>query len=222
MSTPFIANNLIDHLQNRYPLVDVNRSDDIPDKSAILVLGGGQKTNREYGNQANVSDVTLQRINYAAFLHQKLSLPVIVSGGKNIGDVDTVADLMEKNLQEQHQIPVLFKEIKSMNTADESHYLDPLLKSNHINHVYLVTNAWHMVRSVYIFKCAGINVTPAPMGYYDYGPGYALISFLPNIDAYYVSNIALHEYIGLVWYGLKYGAQCQTKIDKPAAEKLHT
>jgi uncharacterized SAM-binding protein YcdF (DUF218 family) len=80
-----------------------------------------------------------------------------------------------------------------------------------------------MPRSVFIFECWGIKVIPAPMGYFVYGPGYALISFLPNMDALKTSSIAVRELIGLSWYHLSHGKMChryQTLItNSPSASQ---
>lgn len=177
-------------------------------EEAIVVLGGGDMIEAEYGNKRTVSDYTLHRLKYAVFLHDKTKLPIIVSGGKADAALASEADLMADVLQNDYHIPSVIKEGLSLTTADESKLIASLLKQHHFNRIYLVTNAWHMPRSVYIFQCAGIKVTPAPMGYFLYGPGYALISFLPNIDALYASSIAIHEYIGLTWYHFYYGKKC--------------
>ena len=144
-------------------------------------------------------------------MHQKTNLPIIVSGGKPKGYLSSQADLMATVLKNNYHLTSSLKEDKSRNTADESHFLSSLLKHNHLNTIYLVTNAWHMPRSVFIFQCAGIKVLPAPMGYYLYGPRYSVLSFFPNKDALYASVVALHEYIGLFWYHLYYGKQCHSE-----------
>lgn len=208
LSTPIVAYHYVNLLQNQYPLLNDEMLTADNNHDAILVLGGGDMTEVEYHNARTVSDFTLHRLKYAAYLHDKTHLPIIVSGGKTIASLDSEADLMAKILQDNYDIPVTIKESNSMTTADESRYILSILKQHDINRVYLVTNAWHMPRSVYIFECAGVNVTPAPMGYFSYGPGYALISYLPNIDALYASSIAMHEYIGMLWYRLYYSKQC--------------
>lgn len=194
-STPIVAYKMIDVLQNQYPMLNV---ESLAKADAIIVLGGGATMLKEY-NQYRVSDFTLHRLDYAVFLRQKTQLPLLVSGGKINGTPIAIADLMNDYLQERYQLTAL-KEDTSLTTADESRLLIPILKEHQIKKIYLVTNAWHMPRSVYVFHCAGIDVIPAPMGYYSYGPDYSTLSFLPNKDALYASGIAMHEYIGLLWY----------------------
>ena len=202
LSIPFVAYNLTGFLQDQYPMLQVNSYVKSNLNEAIVVLGGGDTIEAEYGNKQAISDATLHRLNYAAYLHEKTNLPIIVSGGKLNGAVHSCAELMTEYLRDRYKITPIFAEDKSLTTADESKFLAVLLKQYHIHHIYLVTHARHMPRSVYTFQRAGISVTPAPMGYYVYGPGYALISFLPNMDALYASSTAIHEYIGLFWYHL--------------------
>jgi uncharacterized SAM-binding protein YcdF (DUF218 family) len=207
-STPYVAYNLINILQNKYSLLSPGQIDEVQSRDVIVVLGGGDTIDAEYNFRHTVSDVTLHRLNYAAYLSSKTHLPIIVSGGKSIGAIDSEADLMTNYLQETYQITPLLKEDKSLNTADESRLMANILQNNKFATVYLVTNAWHMPRSVFIFECWGIRVKPAPMGYFIYGPGYGLISFLPNIDALKTTSIAMREWIGLVWYHLSYSHIC--------------
>lgn len=209
LSTPFVAYGLINYLQSQYPLLSPDLLSQPQSHAAIVVLGGGDSIEREYGNKHTVSDFTLHRLYYAAYLHNKMNLPVILSGGKSLSDIpDSEADLMANVLQENFKIPAFLKEDKSLTTVDESKFLKPLLRNNHIKTIYLVTNAWHMPRSVFIFQCAGIDVIPAPMGYLVYGPGYSFISFFPNIDALFASSLAIHEFVGLFWYHVHYGNKC--------------
>lgn len=208
LSTPIVAYNMIDILQNKYAMLQPDSLDNSQPDDAIVVLGGGDSVEAEYGYKHTVSDFTLHRLKYTAYLHNKTHLPIIVSGGKSNGSMDAEADLMDSLLQDNYNIKADIKEDKSLTTADESKYIASILKQKQFHGIYLVTNAWHMPRSVFIFQCLGIKVTPAPMGYYVYGPGYALISFLPNMDALYASSIAIHEFMGLFWYHLYYGSRC--------------
>lgn len=214
-STPFVAYQLIDLLQKQYPLLNLTSK---PEKnSAIVILGGGNSVAPEYGNTVVLSDFTARRVDYAAYLHQQWHVPVIASGGKTFPSVPSDAKLMANTLRDRYQITTHSLEEDSINTADESKLLLPILNQHHFQTIYLVTNAWHMPRSMFIFRCRGIHAIPAPMGYFVYGPGYATISFLPNANALMASSIAMHEFIGLVWYHLKYGNMCHDNQNRELA-----
>ncbi len=208
-SLPIVAYYLIDILQNQYPILSENDFHHPSREAVILVLGGGDRIQAEYGNKLTISDATLQRLNYAVFLQKKMHLPLILSGGKPHESLASEAELMAAVLWDQFKIKPIGIENKSSNTEDESRYVKSLLKQDGFKTVYLVTNAWHMPRSVEIFQCAGMQVVPAPMGHILYGPGYASISYFPNMQALYTSSIAMHELIGLMWYRIRFYNRCE-------------
>jgi uncharacterized SAM-binding protein YcdF (DUF218 family) len=208
LSAPIVAYNFIDLLQTQYPILNLEQLRKNKLADAIVILGGGDTVEAEYGNKRTVSDFTFHRIEYAVYLHRNTKLPIIVSGGSERGASESEADLMANVLKNDFNIAASIKEDQSHTTADESQFIAMILKKKHFKTIYLVTDAWHMPRSVYIFKCAGIDVVPAPMGQYIYGPGYALISYLPNIDALHASSLAMHEWIGLMWYRMRFNHHC--------------
>ncbi len=195
-SMPIVAYNLIEVLQNQFPKLSLSHNE-VNKHAAIVVLGGGDAIHVEQNNKHTVSDSTFNRIRYGAYLHKITNLPIIVSGGTD-GYKDTEADLMSATLVNDFGISNIIKEDKSHNTAEESQFLVPIFKKYQFNTIYIVTNAWHMPRSVLNFvKQDNITVIPAPMGYEVYDHHYTLLSFLPNIHALDTTTIALHEFIGM-------------------------
>lgn len=199
LSTPIIAWNLIERLQRQHPVLKLDKP---KEKSAIVVLGGGHGKSPEYLSNQTVSFDTLARLQYAAYLYEKTQLPIIVSGGNH------EADVMMQVLKENFKIPAQWEETESINTADEAKFLIPILKQHDIKTIYLITNAWHMPRSIYIFnlffKPAGLQVIPAPTRYEILDKPLHLFNYLPSLGALNTSSIALHEYIGMVWYQIFY------------------
>lgn len=204
VSTPIFSYHLLEILQNRYPVLQTEHFSTPFSHGAIVILGGGSDVSVEKGNHRTVSENTLNRLRYGAFLFNRLHLPLIVSGGRESSSTDSEADLMLNTLREDFSVADALKEDKSLNTAEESQYVALLLKQNHIDGIILVTNAWHMPRSVMSFRHAGIRVIPAPMGYKIYDHHYTFLSYLPDIQALEATRIALHEWIGMLWYQLKY------------------
>lgn len=205
-SSPLIAKFLINTLQRDYPPLALNTLSK-QNHTAIIILGGGQNIAPEYTLGYNVSAITLARLQYAAYLYDKTHLPIIVSGGNPpLPRSLPEADVMKNVLQNSFKVPVAWGENQSLNTADEAKFLAPLLKEHKIETVYLVTNAWHMSRSIYAFHLAipQIKIIPAPMGYFeDQSKAFAL--YFPSEEAMNMTHYALHEYIGLLWYHLYYG-----------------
>lgn len=221
-STPIIAQHLIDGLQNQYqPLTLETLVIPKEPSAAIVVLGSGVENALEYPNKHTLSDKTLSRLHYAVYMHSKTNLPIIVSGG-NRDRANSEADLMQEMLATLYHVPVKIVENKSRNTQEQAVLLAPILKNQGIQTIYLITHAWHMTRSMLVFKqsmnAVGINVIPAPMGYtllqstvVPAAVGYtlsqsgdALSDYLPLLNALNASVFALHEYVGILWYRLFY------------------
>lgn len=205
LSTPVLTQRLLDPLQNQfYPLSmhQLKRN-----KSAIIILGAGIDNAREYKNKHALSAMTFKRLHYAAHLYAYAKLPIIVSGGNKDNSADTEASLMSNTLAESYHIETAGEENKSRNTEDEANLIAPILVNADIHTIYLVTHAWHMPRSMYIFsKCLRsyhIEVVPAPTGYIALLSEDRFANYLPTLKALEASAYALHEYVGLVWYHAK-------------------
>ena len=206
LSTPIVGQKLISVLQRQYAVLDnfpVNKS---PLSGAIIVLGGGKNIALEYKNKYASSQSSLSRLRYGVHLHHQTNLPIIVSGGGSKNIPYSEALLMQNELQEYFNLPTKWKEEESLTTSDEAKIIIPWLQKNKILFAYIVTDAWHMPRAMYAFKHACINtnikIIPAPTNIYDLDAELGVLKFFPSITGLYISDIALHEYIGLIWYYL--------------------
>lgn len=198
---PFASRLLLTSL-DQYPAlvppVEVNK------EQAIVVLSGGSYPNaKEYAKSID-GNITLQRNNYAAFLKRQTNLPILVTGGKTKPGSDSEAAVMTSSLKDSFKVEVKWKEEKSLNTAENAIYSAAILKENNINSIFLVTHAWHMPRSMMVFEKQGLDVTAAPTIFISNRDKLSLIDFLPSAGALYQTRIALHEYLGMVWYRLRY------------------
>lgn len=207
LSTPVVANKLIDSLEKQYPPLKSEKTQN-NNSAAIVVLGGGIQSAPEFDNQYSGSEATLHRLYYASFLFQKTHFPIIVSGGNPSQTTTTEADTMSIILKNSFRVPTLLIENQSLNTVDESRLLLPILKQHKIETIYLITNAWHMPRTMYIFnstfKNSGITIIPAPIGKNSSFNHVSLMNYLPSLDGLNKSNIAIHEYLGIIWYSIRH------------------
>lgn len=203
-STPIIAQHLIDKLQYQYPPLAPEKLK-ADNNAAIVVLEAGINMDTpEYGKPI-VSEGTLTRIRYAAFLYQKTKIPVLVSGNDPTNPSINQADYMAESLKEFFNVPTKWKDDKGYNTAQEGIISSEILKKDGIKKIYLVTKAMHMPRSVNAFKNKGLEIIPAPTSYISIESNLGSISgLLPSADAMFVSATALREYIGILWYKIYY------------------
>lgn len=204
ISTPFLAGELMAPLQP-YHALRLDEPD--PNAQAIVVLGAGSYSSAPeywrpeappYGVDQS-GDLTLQRVQYAAYLARALNLPVLVSGGVTGGEPErTVARSMKRALANDFQIPVRWLEEHSYNTWTNAQFSVRILQAEGIRRVYLVTHAWHMPRAVFAFEKAGLEVVPAPTRFVSRAtPEWT--DFLPSARAFITSYYAIHEGLGLVW-----------------------
>jgi uncharacterized SAM-binding protein YcdF (DUF218 family) len=204
LSTPLVAQAMINCLQKQYsPLQPASLSQQTINPE-IVVLGSGLENSPEYSSKDSVSAITMSRVHYAAYLHKLTHADILVSGGNKDNSGRTEAALMRELLQDSYQIPVNTVETTSRNTQEQSTLLVPILKQNNIHRIYLVTNAWHMPRTIYAFKNSlktqDVQIIPAPMGYISLKSESLFINLLPSLNALNTSAIALHEYTGIIWY----------------------
>ena len=168
---------------------------------AIVVLGCDRYANApEYG-QDEVSPCTLVRLRYAAELHGRSGLPILLSGGRPLGEPESEAQLMDRVLRERFGIVPRWLEQDSSNTAENAAHSAALLLRDNVRRVALVTHAVHMPRAVRSFRRQGLEIVPAPTQYYsvaDHRP--ALFAVLPSGGALMASALASYELLGLAWY----------------------
>ncbi len=198
LSTPFFAEALLHRLEDQPPPIATA----IGTAQAIVVLGGGSYFHApEYGTHT-VGPETLERLRYAATLHRKTGLPILVSGGTPQGNERSEAQQMQEVLEQEFQIPVRWREDASDNTEQNARHSAAIFSSQPIGRILLVTHAYHMRRARHAFERAGLQVIPAPTAYTTrYRTD--VLAFLPNALALRDSRRFLHEWIGMLWYRLK-------------------
>lgn len=197
-STPYFSRSALRQLEGSVKAVDTQAQP----ADAIIVLGFGTYFHSpEYGSDT-VSESALVHLRYAAKLQRETGKPILVTGGKPLGNDLSEAQQMKSVLEREFMVSVRWTEDASDNTLENARYSYRLLHEAGIKRIYLVTHAWHMPRSVMAFESAGFEVIPAPTAFTtNYKT--SLLDFLPDAGALYGSRVFLHERIGQLWYQLK-------------------
>lgn len=170
---------------------------------AIVILGGGSYFNApEYDGTDTVNDATLLRLRYGAHLYRETGKPILVTGGKPLGNPVAEAQQMKAALEQDFGVPVRWTEDNSDNTYENALYSYRLLHAQGIRRIVLVTHAWHMPRAADIFRRAGFEVVEAPTAFTT-RQRTDLLALLPRGSSMHDSQIFVHELIGLVWYRVK-------------------
>ena len=203
LSAPFISSSLHIWLESPYPAA--TPTDAPPGVAAIVVLGAGRHYQAlEYGDDT-VSHAALWRLRYAGYLAQQWDLPIIVSGGSvHAFERLPEAALAATFLQEELGINTVWQEDQSRTTWENAHYTQRLLQEKNIQRVALVTHGYHMRRSAYAFTRAGIAFAAMPTGLIsNQATARRWQHWLPRATALQQSRLALHEYLGLLFYHMK-------------------
>jgi uncharacterized SAM-binding protein YcdF (DUF218 family) len=171
----------------------------------IVVLGAGRHYGApEYGGDT-VSHSALWRLRYAGMLAKRWDLPVVVSGG-NVRSFDIVseADMGVNFLRNELGVKQAWPEGNSRNTWENAWLTKVLLDEKGLSNIILVTHAYHMQRAVFSFQQAGFNPIPMPTGFIAQHAKPAFwLHWLPSATALQRSYLALHEYLGLLFYRMK-------------------
>lgn len=191
LSIPWVANQLLRSLQNAPPPIP----EELAGAKAIVVLGGGNYAAApEYGADT-VNAITLERLRYAAKLARETGLPVAVAGGAPDGGMPE-SEAMREALATDFGIATRWVESASNDTGENAAFLAPMLKQAGVTRIVLVTHAWHMRRARLAFEKQGLTVVPGPTRFATEAP--ASRRWLPAASALHGSQIALHEWLGLL------------------------
>ena len=87
---------------------------------------------------------------------------------------------------------------KAKNTYEESIAVSKLVPNN--TSIILVTSAFHMDRSKYLFEKQGFLVTPYPVDFKAYIQKHTIMSFIPKLEALYQTSLFIRESIGRLYY----------------------
>lgn len=198
LSTGLVSATLIDFVE----VAPTIRGPDWQGAGAIVVLSAGVERNAfEYGGET-VDAASLVRLRYAAKLHRETGLPLLVTGGRTPWTTGAIATAMKKTLESDFGVPVKWVEDRAETTAGNASLSAAILAPAGISKILLVTEAYHMRRSVSAFEAVAMTVVPAPTISHAVIP-WQLEIIYPSTAALLDSTLAIHEMIGIVWYKLR-------------------
>jgi len=197
LATPVVSSALLYRIEAKLP-----STPDFVGAQAIVVLGGDMRI-ADPPDPDSLGPLTLERVAFGARAYRQLQLPVAVSGGSVRDSRATFGDLMKAALERDFGVPVRWNEDHSRTTWENAADTARLLRADGITRVVLVTQAWHLPRSLWSFERVGFQAVPWP------APRTAINArrvddFLPNAAALLDSFHAMHEIIGSVYYRLRY------------------
>ncbi len=170
-----ISNFLISPLETTYKKLDV-----MPQDVKYILLLGGDMENRAW---------ELLRLH-----HLLPDAKIITSGYAGRGEIPEAI----KTANILHNIGIPKSSIiiydKPKDTKEEAIKIKELINDEKF---VLITSAYHMPRAIALFKKEGLNPIPAPTDFKIKDSDKILST--PSGDNIKKSEIAIHEYIGLIW-----------------------
>jgi uncharacterized SAM-binding protein YcdF (DUF218 family) len=166
--------------------------------SCAIVLGGFSS---DFANGKGYFNGSADRFIQALKLYEtgKVTHILITGGNGNlIADSFREGDWVKTQLQIL-KVPdsCIIIEDKSRNTIENAAFTKPKLDNAHLKGPYvLITSAFHMRRSLQIFRKTKIDVTPFPCNYLNAGGYTGLSDFIPDPGVLAGWNIYIKELFG--------------------------
>lgn len=164
----------------------------------VVVLAGSSAANQDVSASRQLGASTLERLVEGIRLYRKFpGSRLIVSGGAVFGSTPAAALMREAAVEMGVNRENILLEDRSLDTHDEAVLIRPMVGDAPFA---LVTSASHMKRSMALFAKQGMKPIAAPAG--SVAAGSETLnpaSFFPEASALKKSEMALHEYMGLVW-----------------------
>jgi len=196
------ANWLTYSLERRYtaPSEDMLQSLDI-----VVVLGGDFYPQGGLRREAELSGASYSRVynGVRVFRNSDAGLLALCGGPSELSDAQAMKVVAVTMGVPERQI---LAETRSENTMENAARLAELLGPGRDRRIGVVTSAVHMLRSERAFKkhfpCDVVIAVPVN---YTYSPHIGFpANVTPSAGALLTSTVALHEWLGIAWYSLRY------------------
>jgi uncharacterized SAM-binding protein YcdF (DUF218 family) len=198
------ANLLVYSLESGFPPVTEQQ---LKGLDIIVVLGGGISNSGGYRVRPEPTFATCGRVMTGVEAFKKSQAGILVLSGGGIERPDeTEAAVMKKMVMDLGvSDDRILLETKSRDTRGQAREVKRLVSLGDKSRVGLVTSALHMERSLRTFKKVfPRNQIVAIPAQYLYAPfKWSYKRFIPSTEALSVSTYVIHEWIGMLWYGIR-------------------
>lgn len=189
-------------LENRFPQPPA----DLPAPTGIIVLGGAlQERKTEARGQTILSEDGARLIAGLELARRYPNARLIYSGGSG--------DLLDQASAEAVGARKFWLDLggpadrmsfesRSRNTWENALFTRDLLRPKPDETWLLVTSAWHMPRSMGIFRRLGFDVIAYPVAYRTFGDARDWSLFMSASDRIPMLDLSMREWIGLIAYRL--------------------
>ena len=202
VSTPFVPNQLVKSLENRYStcnMVELKGKSNIQ----ILVLGAGHTNDERLPANNQLGRNALVRLTEGIRICNELDGSTLVTSGWSgkREDIPQAVVMARAAMILGVDSSRIKKQTLPKNTWMEATEYKRLFGDT--TNLVLVTSAVHMPRAMFLFKKAGLNPVPAPTDHLiKKGKTLNPWFWIPKSANIAKTEAAIHEYAGLWWYKL--------------------
>ena len=201
-STPMMYRWMGGALESEWPVV---KAEDAPKADAIVLLGGGMGSNTNaypYAEMWNGAD----RVWHAARLYKAGKAPLVIPTGR--GEQESTVPLLRDLGVPESAIVV---EGEARNTEENARFVEKILEPRNTQdtrkRVLLVTSAWHMRRSVLMYRkyAPSLEIIPAAADYeatVNTSHPFCFKDIWPDTNALFANSYIFKEYLGYWGYRL--------------------
>jgi uncharacterized SAM-binding protein YcdF (DUF218 family) len=191
-------------LERRYPALLTASSVSTPEAPVkwVVVLGGGGSYNPQQPSSSQLSGASLARLSEGIRIHRQIPDSKLILSEGNYYQMTAIGDVMAKVAQDLGVSPeAMVIERDSHDTEGQAELIHPIVGSDRF---ILVTSASHMPRSMALFTKQGMQPIAAPTDFSSLSSETLRPSlFYPNAGELRKIELAMHEYLGLVWGKLR-------------------
>lgn len=201
-STEYFGGMLIRSLEHQYYPPEEVKVD------VVVLLGGGAVSDIEnVGVKGHLRSGAAARTLTAARLAKLYDLPILYTGGSIYASGASEAKIVAK-IMSDFGIPAdrVLLESESLNTTQSVRNIKNMLAERGYKQPLVVTSAYHMPRSMEIFKRNDITAVPYPANYLTEHDN--IISgnlFFPSTSGLEMTATFIREYLGLIALNFGYG-----------------
>lgn len=185
-------------LEDAYKVPSVS---EIKSCDAYIVLGGGINENApDIDGVGQLSNDSMPRVISAYRLYMINKKPIVLSGGKVYGDKAEaqVAKKMLVSLGVKEKD--IITESASKDTYENAKLVSEIAEKIKIKKIALITSAFHMKRSVMLFKKFFKDIVPYPTDYKTARARYNVMSYMPGASNIACIAYSIKEYMGIAFY----------------------
>ena len=199
-SNPIVGNYLIQKLEYPYKPIPINT---LKKSDAIVVLGGML---HKVGDKAfNVYEFTdPDRFLGGVDLIKQSKADRIILMASQLPWRDNWKPegfiLRDKAISMGVPLSKIIVTEKVKNTYEESVAVTKFIPNN--SSIILVTSAYHMDRSKYLFEKQGFEVTTFPVDFRSFHAKTSIMNFLPSAEALIKTSLFIRENLGRLYYRL--------------------